>query len=107
VNISLRSETDMFGQTMEMMRRGLRSLIQQIRTSAEQMASSGALIASLTDQDIQIAQRVRTSVEEMIATMSEMDASVKEVAKNMETLSVQPCHHRGFCSPGATFVTSG
>jgi methyl-accepting chemotaxis protein len=84
--ISLRSETDAFGRTMRTMTEGLYALIRQIRMSAEQIASSAITIASLTDQDTQIVQRVQTAVEQMITTLTEMGTSVEQVAQNMGTL---------------------
>lgn len=85
--ISLYSETDAFGQTLCMMTEGLHALIHQIRTSAKHIVSSGTMIATLTDQDTDIAQRVQTSGEQMLTTLAEMGASLEQVAQNMEALS--------------------
>jgi len=87
VEISLRSGTDTFGQTMRTMTTGLQSLIRQIRTSAEQIASTGTTIVSLTDQDRRIVEDEQASVAAMVSTMTEMGESVKDVAQNMEMLS--------------------
>ncbi len=95
MQIALRSKKDTFGVTMRTMTRGLQSLIQQIRTSAEQITTTGDTIASLTGNDIQIVQNVQSLVGEMVSTMREMGNSVEEVVINMEMLlaSVEETSH--------------
>ncbi len=88
VEIALRSGKDSFGQTIRTMRTGLQALIQQIRTSAEEIAATGSTISSLTEQDMELVQHVQGSVTDMVSTMFEMEASVEHVAQNMEMLSV-------------------
>lgn len=85
--ISLHSQTDAFGQAMRMMTEGLHALIRQIRTSAEQIATTGETITSFAERDIGIVEHVRHSADEMVSTMQEMGASVEEVAHNMDVLS--------------------
>jgi len=85
--VSLHSKTDAFGQAMRMMTEGLHALIQQIRTSAKQIATTGETILSLAERDIGIVEHVRHSADEMVSTMREMGASVEEVAHNMDVLS--------------------
>ncbi|MCP4403148.1 MAG: HAMP domain-containing protein [bacterium] len=87
VQLSPHSTTDVFGQAMRTMTEGLHILIQQIRASAQQIASTGETVLLLAAQDINIVEDVQKSGEEMIATMQEMDASVEEVVHNMEMLS--------------------
>jgi methyl-accepting chemotaxis protein len=86
-NVQVRSSDDAFGQVIQAMTEGLRTLIVQIRASAEQIASTGTTISSLAVRDISIVHDVHDSAEQMMATMTEMGASVEEVAHNMETLS--------------------
>lgn len=83
----LRSDVDAFGRSMRSMTFGLQSLIRQIRTSSEQISSTGSTLASLADQDTQIVKTAQMSVEEMVSTMTEMGVSVEEVAHNMDILS--------------------
>ena len=85
--IELRSSDDMFGRMMLSMTEGLRTLITQIRISAEQITSTGQNIASLTSRDLDIVHHVDNSIGQVASTMEEMSSSVEEVAKNMETLS--------------------
>ncbi len=85
--ISLHSETDAFGRSMRMMTEGLHVLIQQIRTSAKQIASTGERILSLAEHDIDIVEHVQRSAKEMTSTIREMGANAEEVADNMEVLS--------------------
>lgn len=83
----LRSDVDAFGRSMRSMTFGLQSLIRQIRTSSEQISSTGGTLASLADQDTQIVKSAQRSVEDMVTTMTEMEESVEEVAHNMDILS--------------------
>ena len=85
--IELRSSDDMFGRVMLSMTEGLRTLITQIRISAEQIESTGQNIASLASRDLDIVHHVDNSIIQVASTMSEMSNSVEEVAKNMEALS--------------------
>ncbi|MDY0093844.1 MAG: HAMP domain-containing methyl-accepting chemotaxis protein [Candidatus Vecturithrix sp.] len=83
----LRSDIDAFGRAMRSMTSGLQDLIKQIRTSSEQISTTGATLASLAAQDNQIVKITQSSVEEMVSTMTEMGVSVEEVAHNMDILS--------------------
>jgi methyl-accepting chemotaxis protein len=85
--VQVRSTSDAFGQVIQMMTEGLRDLIVQIRSSAEQIASTGTTISSLAKHDIDIVEHVHVSAEEMRSTMREMGVSVEEVVHNMDTLS--------------------
>ena len=83
---SVRSESDLFGHSMRQMAQSLQALIRQIRTSAEQIASLGPQINSLTEKETQLTQEVQVSMEQTISTLTEMSASVEQVSQNMETL---------------------
>ena len=85
--VQVRSQNDAFGQVIRTMTEGLRTLIIQIRNSADQIAETGVLISSLTEQDIGLAERVYSVTEHMMATMQDIGVSVEEVAHNMATLS--------------------
>lgn len=85
--VHVRSTTDAFGQAIQTMTVGLRELIVQIRSSAEQIASTGTTIDSLTTRDINIVEHMHASSEQMTATMREIGASIEEVAHNMQALS--------------------
>ena len=85
--IQLHSADDTFGSVIRSMTEGLRSLIVQIRTSAEQIATIETGISLLTTDDLNIVQEVSVSVKEMIATVREIGTSVQEVADKMDVLS--------------------
>jgi methyl-accepting chemotaxis protein len=86
-SIQVRSGTDAFGRVIQAMTEGLRGLIIQIRTSAEQISVTEETISSLAARDIAIVQDVHASAETMKSTLQEMSVSVEEVANNMTTLS--------------------
>ncbi|GAK61310.1 methyl-accepting chemotaxis sensory transducer [Candidatus Vecturithrix granuli] len=85
--VHLRSNGDMLGQSFQAMTTGLRSLIEQIKTSAEQLTSTEDDIASLTTLNIEIVKKVHTAIAQMTATMIEMQSSVASVSENMDTLN--------------------
>ncbi len=85
--IHARSTADTFGKVMQSMTDGLRDLIVQIRTSAEQIASIETDICSLTAENLSVAQKMQVSVNKRIATIKEIGASIEEVADKMEALS--------------------
>jgi methyl-accepting chemotaxis protein len=85
--VQARSESDAFGQVIQMMTEGLRSLITQIRASAQQIGDTEQIISTSVDRNITIAQDVHRSAETMIATVQEMGKSVEDVAHNMDSLS--------------------
>ena len=85
--VQLRSTSDSFGRVIQTMTESLRTLIVQIRTSAEQITKTGEDIASLAMHDIQIVQNVNNAMGHVMATMHKMDNSVEEVAQDMDMLS--------------------
>ncbi len=85
--IRMRSADDALGQVIQSMTEGLKTLIVQIRASAEQIALTGTSISQLADSDIRIVEKVHNSMEKMMSTMTETGSSVEEVAHNMNTLS--------------------
>lgn len=85
--ISLHSPEDMFGRTIQAMTDGLRGLIMQMKTSAEQLTSTGTAISSLSADNITIVKDVHDSIEQMTSSVTEMGASAEEVAQNVNTLS--------------------
>ena len=87
MNIPLRSDVDAFGRAMRSMRVGLQTLIQQIRDSAEQLASMSTSIASLVDQDMDIAATGQDTVEKLVSIITQMGMSAEEIASNMDVLS--------------------
>jgi len=85
--IDIRSPEDTLGRVFFSMTEGLRTLVRQIRISAEQSMHTSQTITSLTGHDIEIVQDVESSVDQMVSTMTQMGASIEEVSHNMETLS--------------------
>lgn len=87
INATPRSETDAFGMVIQAMTEGLRTLITQIRRSAEEIAGTGVSISALAASDIEIVQNVNTSMQAMMHTMLQTGDSVEAVARNMDVLS--------------------
>ena len=85
--IHVRSADDTFGQAIQTMTEGLRTLIVQIRSSAEQIAATKTTIVSLATRDIDLVRNVNDSMKHVVSTANEMGASVEEIAQNMEALS--------------------
>ncbi|GAK60623.1 methyl-accepting chemotaxis sensory transducer with Cache sensor [Candidatus Vecturithrix granuli] len=85
--VHLRSHDDSLGQSLQAMTTGLRSLIEQIRTSVEQLTSTEDDISSLATLNIEIVKNVHTAIAQMTATMTEMQNSVAAVSENMDTLN--------------------
>lgn len=85
--IHVRSTDDAFGRVFHAMTEGLRSLIIQIRTSAQQLASTETAVLSFATRNIDIVRNVQTSTEKTMATMREIGASIEEVAQRMDILS--------------------
>lgn len=86
--IHLRSNGDSLGRSLQAMTTGLRSLIEQIQTSVEQLSSTESDIASFATLNIEIVKQVHTAIAQMTATMNEMESSVASVSENMEVLNV-------------------
>lgn len=87
MSIPLRSDVDAFGRAMRSMRTGLQTLIQQIRDSAEQLATISTGIATLADQDMDIAATGYDTVETLSSIITQMGMSAEEIASNMNVLS--------------------
>jgi methyl-accepting chemotaxis protein len=104
-DVHVRSTTDAFGQAIQAMTAGLRELIVQIRSSAEQIASTGTTIDSLTTRDINIVEHMHTSSDQMTATMREIGASIEEVAQNMQALSNSVEETTAFVSQMTSAIT--
>lgn len=85
--LEIRSVDDAFGQSIQTMMEGLRSLIVQIRASADQISATEKTISSLSTKDIGIVQEVSTSADTMMSILQELGSSVEEVAHNMDVLS--------------------
>ncbi len=85
--IHVRSPGDMLGRAIKSMTEGLCALIAQIRSSTEQIASTGTTVAVLAANDTDLVQNVNDSMKHVVSTMNEMGGSVENVASNMESLS--------------------
>lgn len=84
--IQLRSADDVFGRAMQSMMDGLYRLVEQIKTSAEQITSTGTTILSLASENIRIVNNVHDSMELMALTMNDTGYSAEDVVKNVNTL---------------------
>ena len=85
--VKIRSSEDAFGRVLHSMTEGLRSLIIQIRASAQQIASTGTEISSFTIRNTDIVQNVRQSAEKTRTVMNEIGRSVEDIARRMDMLS--------------------
>lgn len=85
--VEVRSANDAFGRVLKLMTERLRELIEQIRTSAEQIAATGVMMSSLTERDIGLAEQIHTVTENMMSMIREMGTGVEEVVRNMATLA--------------------
>ena len=85
--VEVRSANDAFGRVLKLMTERLRELIEQIRTSAEQIAATGVMMSSLTERDIGLAEHIHTVTENMMSMIREMGMGVEEVMRNMATLA--------------------
>ena len=103
--VHVRSRADAFGQAIQDMTTGLRDLIVQIRSSAQQIASTGTTIGSLATRDINIVEHVQNSSEYMTTTMQEMGGSIEEVAHNMDALSSSVEETSAFVSQMTSSIT--
>jgi methyl-accepting chemotaxis protein len=66
---AVRSEADAFGMVIQAMTEGLRRLITQIRSSAEQIAATGVSISSLAASDIDLVEQINIAMQTMMRTM--------------------------------------
>lgn len=80
-------QDDEFGQALQSMHTGLRDLVAAVQDSVKAMTETGMTIFDLTEQNIQLAERVHTVTENMMSTMQAMGGSVENVARNMNSLS--------------------
>lgn len=104
--VQMRSTIDVFGEAIRTMTEGLHTLIVQIRTSADQIASTEKTISSLATHDITIVREVHTSTDSTLATLEEMGRSVVEVAGNMEVLSSSVAETSAAVAQMATSITN-
>ncbi|MCP4403477.1 MAG: HAMP domain-containing protein [bacterium] len=85
--VQVRSDADAFGKMFRTMTEGLHALIVQIRSCAEEIASTETAIKSLSAGDIELAHNVDDLMTQSVSTMNDMGDGVQNVAHNMETLS--------------------
>ena len=83
-DVTPRSEKDVLGRTFKKMVAGLREIITDIRTGADQMSSASTQIASTSEQAARNNEAAATAVEETTSTMHEMSANIQNVAKNTQ-----------------------
>ncbi|MDF1535112.1 MAG: methyl-accepting chemotaxis protein [bacterium] len=86
-HVETRSEKDAFGKSLESMKKGLSSLIFQVRSNAQGIMDMGREISELSGQGESIVREVNAATEEMTTTKQVMGESIQSVASNMENLS--------------------
>ena len=85
--VQVRSDADAFGGMIKTMTESLHALIIQIRSSAEEIASTGTAIKSLSTGDIELVKNVDAVMKRVVTTMNVLGDSVNNVAQSMEILS--------------------
>jgi methyl-accepting chemotaxis protein len=82
--ITPRSQKDLLGNAFQSMLQGLRAIVTDIRTGAEQMVSASSQIAATSHQAARNNETAATGVEETTSTMHEMSANIQNVAKSSQ-----------------------
>jgi len=84
-NVMPKSDKDVLGNAFHSMIGGLRRIITDVRTGADQIATASAQMASTSEQAAKNNEAAATGVEETTSTMHEMSANIQNVAKNSQT----------------------
>ncbi len=84
-DVTPKSDKDVLGNAFKAMIGGLRGLVTDMRTGADQMATASAQIASTSEQAARNNEAAATGVEETTSTMHEMSANIQNVAKNSQS----------------------
>jgi methyl-accepting chemotaxis protein len=84
-DVTPKSEKDELGNAFKTMIFGLRAIITDVRSGADQIASASAEIASSSEQAARNNESAATAVEETTSTMHEMSANIQNVAKNTQS----------------------
>ncbi len=84
--LSPRSKDDLLGGSIQAMTEGLRTLIAQIKHSANQIRATEAEIVTFVGQNIELVNHIHASVQEMTSSMNATGGSVSVVSHNMEML---------------------
>ncbi|MEE9615074.1 MAG: nitrate- and nitrite sensing domain-containing protein, partial [Thermodesulfobacteriota bacterium] len=83
--VNPKSEKDVLGNAFKEMLGGLRDIVTQVRTGADQIASASTEIASTSEQSNRNGESAATAVEEVTSTMHEMSANIQNVARSIQT----------------------
>ena len=84
-DVTPKSNKDVLGNAFKQMLKGLRGIITDVRSGAEQMVSASAQMASTSEQAMKSNEAAATGVEETTSTMHEMSANIQNVAKNSQS----------------------
>ena len=84
-DVKPKSEKDVLGNAFLKMVGGLRGIVTDMRSGADQMATASAQIASTSEQAARNNESAATGVEETTSTMHEMSANIQNVAKNSQS----------------------
>jgi methyl-accepting chemotaxis protein len=85
VTVTPKSERDVLGNAFSTMIGGLRKVVADIRSGADQLSSASVQIASTSEQAARNNETAATGVEETTSTMHEMSANIQNVAKNSQS----------------------
>ncbi len=83
--VTPKSEKDVLGNAFHSMIAGLRGIIADVRTGADQIATASAQMASTSEQAARNNEAAATGVEETTSTVHEMSANIQNVAKNSQS----------------------
>jgi methyl-accepting chemotaxis protein len=83
--VAPKSDKDVLGNAFKKMVGGLRGIITDVRSGADQMVSASAQIAATSEQAAKNNETAATGVEETTSTMHEMSANIQNVARNSQS----------------------
>lgn len=84
-NIAPKSDKDLLGNAFKKMLEGLRGIVTDVRTGADQMSSASTEIAATAEQAARNNESAATAVEQTTSTMHEMSANIQNVARNSQS----------------------
>lgn len=82
--ITPKSEKDVLGNSFKKMTLGLRNIVTEMRSGADQISSASTQLASTSEETARNNESGATAIEQITSTMHEMSANIKSVAKNTQ-----------------------
>ncbi|MBI5103153.1 MAG: HAMP domain-containing protein [Nitrospirae bacterium] len=84
-DVTPKSEKDVLGNAFYKMTAGLRGIVTEVRTGAQEISSASVQIAATSEQSVKNSEASATAVEETTSTMHEMSANIQNVAKSAQS----------------------